>query len=508
MLDRLPKRLRIELEPVLRDPLKFVQLLKIQDKRSGKLVRFSPNTEQVALLRKLGRHDKVIILKPRQIGISTVLRAYALWRTYRTKDPLKFGVISFHERSAKHLRKMDSRMHNSLPDALRRNLEIDNSTTMEFAGTGAQLSSFTAGSKGGTRSFSLSSVHLSEFAFYDDGAEMLAQVVATIGEGQIIIESTPNKPGDTFHRLIMGAPENGWHLVTYWWHDHQMYRLPAPEDFEPTAEEGRLERMYGCDWDQLNWRRRQIATIGLEKFRREYPGCLDDAFHFAASTYFTQEEIREIEPVHFDGEERLYHDPETQDVYAMGVDVAAGVGGDYSAISVISMATFQPVFHYRSNSVSPSAFTDTVLRVAQWFNGARVLCESNNHGHVVLYRLRHMGYKNLWLSHDLKDWTTTTKSKLDAYETLREYVTQGMIMKMDAQVLAELGSLVVTRVTPEAPKGMHDDLAMSMALAYRCLRDIPRRKLTLARRNLMDVLISETRTRKNRDQPIPWKKSR
>ena len=507
MLDRLPKRLRIELEPVLRDPLKFVQLLKIQDKRSGKLVRFSPNTEQVSLLKKLGRHDKVIILKPRQIGISTVLRAYALWRTYRTKDPLKFGVISFHERSAKHLRKMDSRMHNSLPDALRRNLEIDNSTTMEFAVTGAQLSSFTAGSKGGTRSFSLSSVHLSEFAFYDDGAEMLAQVVATIGEGQIIIESTPNKPGDTFHRLIMGAPENGWHLVTYWWHDHQMYRLPAPKDFEPTAEEERLERMYGCDWDQLNWRRRQIATIGLEKFRREYPGSLDDAFHFAASTYFTQEEIREIEPVHFDGEERLYHDPEAQDVYAMGVDVAAGVGGDYSAISVISMATFQPVYHYRSNSVSPSTFTDTVLRVAQWFNGARVLCESNNHGHVVLYRLRHMGYKNLWLSHDLKDWTTTTKSKLDAYETLREYVTQGMIMKMDAQVLAELGSLVVTRVTPEAPKGMHDDLAMSMALAYRCLRDIPRRKLTLARRNLMDVLISETRTRKNRDQPIPWKKS-
>ena len=265
--------------------------------------------------------------------------------------------------------------------------------------------------------------------------------------------------------------------------------------------------MHGCDYDQLNWRRIQIATIGLEKFKREYPGSLDDAFHFAASTYFTQEEIREIEEIHFDGEERLYQEPEEQDYYAMGVDVAAGVGGDYSAISIISMATFQPVYHYRNNSISPSAFADVVIRIAQWFNDARVLCESNNHGHVVIYRMRHMGYKNLWMSHDMKDWTTTTKSKLDAYETLREYITQGMIMKMDAQVLGELRSLIITRVTPEAPKGMHDDLAMSMALAYRCLRDIPRRKLTLRRRNLMDVLISDRRTKKNQEQPIPWKKS-
>ena len=303
-------------------------------------------------------------------------------------------------------------MHNSLPDILRKKIAIDNSTTMEFAETGAQLSSFTAGSKGGTRSFSLSSVHLSEFAFYDDANEMLAQVVATIGEGQILIESTPNKPGDVFHRLIMGAPENGWHLITYWWHDHEKYRTAAPEDFQPTADEQHLVKMHGCDYDQLNWRRSQIATIGLEKFKREYPGSLDDAFHFAASTYFTQEEIREIEEIHFDGEERLYQEPEEQDYYAMGVDVAAGVGGDYSAISIISMATFQPVYHYRNNSISPSAFADVVIRIAQWFNDARVLCESNNHGHVVLYRMRHMGYKNLWMSHNMKDWTTTTKSKL------------------------------------------------------------------------------------------------
>ena len=503
----LPDDVQKMLDTTLQDPTKFIKLLKIQDKYSGKLVPFIPNQEQIELIHKLQQHQKIIILKPRQIGISTLLRAYALWRTYTTKDPLKFGVISFHQRSAKNLRRMDKTMHDSLPLILHRPLSLDNATTMAFADSNAELSSFTAGSKGGTRSFMLSSVHLSEFAFYDDPQEMLAQIVATVGTGQIIIESTPDQPADTFHRLIMGAPENGWHLVTYWWWQHAKYRQEAPKDFSPSEQEERLIAQYGVDKDQLYWRRNQIATLGLEKFRREYPGSLDDAFHYASAAYFSLEDMYNIDAIHFDGEDRLYEDPRDDDVYAIGVDVAAGVGRDYSAITVVSMGTFQPVYHYRCNTISPSAFADKVLRVAQWFGEAKVLCESNNHGHVVLYRLRHYGYRNLWISPDGKDWTTTTKSKLDAYETLREYITQGLIMKMDAQVLAELRALVVMRVTPEAPTGMNDDMAMSIALAYRCMRDIPRRKLKLARRNLMDMLLSEVRASKIQQQPVPWKKN-
>jgi hypothetical protein len=109
------------------------------------------------------------------------------------------------------------------------------------------------------------------------------------------------------------------------------------------------------------------------------------------------------------------------------------------------------------------------------------------------------------MSHKGMDWVTSVKSKLDAYETLREYIRAGMIVSMDMQVLAELRSLVVLRVTPEAPKGMHDDMAMSMALAYRCMRDIPRRLLTNARRKHMDMLLSKVRADKIRSMPIPWK---
>ena len=501
----MPEDIRELMEKILGDPEKFIKMLWIADKASSKRVRFEPNLEQLRLLKEVQRHKRVIVLKPRQIGISTMLRAYALWQVYKSKDPVKFGVISFHDRSAKHLRRMDNTLLSSMPKLLHREAALNNSTTLEFADTGATLCSYTAGSKGGTRSFTLTAAHLSEFAFYDDPEELLAQVTATVGDGQIIIESTSNMAGDAFHRLVQGAPENGWKLVTFWWWEHERYRLHAPKHFRLTENEQVLVNKYGLDNEQVYWRRQQIATLGLEKFRREYPACMDDAFFFASSTYFDAGDLMKIEAINFEGSDRIYEEPISTDVYAMGVDVAAGVGSDYSTITVVSMSTLQPVYHYRNNAISPTGFADVVLKVAQKYNDAKVLCESNNHGHVVLYRLRHLGYRNLWLSHKGVDWVTSVKSKLDAYETLREYVVNEMITSLDMQVLSELRSLVVLRVTPEAPRGMHDDLAMSMALAYRCVRDIPRRMLTQARRNRMDMLIKQTRAGKIKEMPIPWR---
>jgi len=505
VLNRFPEDIRSQLEEIFSDGRKFISLLWITDKRSSKKVRFRMNGEQEYLFDEMRNHKRVIVLKPRQIGISTVLRAYALWEVYVTRDPMKWGVISFHDRSAKHLRRMDMQLMKSLPELLHRELRLDNATTAEFADTEAMLGSFTAGSRGGTRSFTLTSAHLSEFAFYEDPEELLATVTATVGEGQIVIESTPNVPGDAFHRLVMGAPENGWRLVTFWWHQHQRYRMEAPKDFKRTETEDQLAQRHDLDNDQLFWRRSQIATLGLEKFRREYPGSLADAFHHASSTYFSAADLDHIEPVHFTDSRRVYEDPHEDDVYAMGVDVAAGVGMDYSALTVISMSTLQPVYHYRNNEISPTEFADVVLQTGQMYNNAKILCESNNHGHVVLYRLRHMGYRNLWRCVNGKDWTTSVKSKLDAYETFREYVANQLIQRLDATALQELRSLVVMKVNPEAPRGMHDDMAMSLALAYRCTRDVSRRKIRNARRSLMDELLSEVRVGRMRSQPSPWK---
>ena len=505
---KIPMAVRPQLQTVFSDPVKFFKMLKIQDKYTGQYKPFELYPEQEELLKELDKHKKIIVIKPRLIGISTLLRAYAFWKTYTSSSPSKFGVLSFHDRSAKHLRKMDSLFLQGLPSILHRACDVNNTTELVFADTQAGLASYTARSSGGTRSFTLNSAHLSEFAFYPDQEEVLAQVMATVGTGQIVIESTPNTVGDTFHRLCAEAPDNGWTLVTFWWWQHENYTKPAPDDFILTEEEHSLVKSYGLDNDQLQWRREQISTLGMEKFKREYPACIEDAFNFGTAKFFDPIDMDKIKPIRFDSNDRQYEEPYDDDVYAMGVDVAAGVGGDYSTIAVVSMSTMEVVYQYRCNTIPVAEFAEKVLLIAQQYNDAKILTESNNHGHVILQKLMDWNYRNLWYNVKGKHWTTTAKSKIEAYETLREIISSNMISRLDMTTLIELRSLTVYKVAPEAPPGLHDDLADSLALAYRCAVDIPKYEVSNARRSLMDDLISDNRARKNRNKVLPYRRAR
>lgn len=489
---------------LLSDPAKFFRLLQIPDKQSQVLTPFNMNEEQALLLDQLHKHKRVIVLKPRQIGISTLLRAYAFWRAYTTIARESWAVISFHDRSAKHLRRMDNLYHSNLPELLRRPLERDSATDLQFKDTGAVLSSYTAGSRGGTRSFSLTSVHLSEFAWYENPASVLAAVTAALPlEGQIIIESTPKAAGDVFHQLCSDAPSNGWTLVCFWWHQHHAYRLPVPEEWERTDEEESLVLRYGLDDSQLVWRRQQVATLGLSDFKREYPACLEDAFHAGQSTYFDSDALDNIEPIPMRSEELYITRPDDDEVYVAGVDVAAGVGKDYSVLTIASVIDSQVVYTYRSNRLSPAQFSEVVVQKVTEYNDAYLLVESNNHGHLVIDRLNLYDYRNLWCDSNGRDWTTTLQSKVAIYENLREYVHSGMIVALPDTTLLELRSLIVEKVAPEAPNGLHDDLSVSLALCYRAMRDIPASQRRGKMVHKMESFLSHRR--KSRRQRLPWR---
>lgn len=505
-----PKHLRPGVEKLLGDRLAFVKMLNIKNKQTQKYEPFTPNTAQRKLWDLLDQHHRVIVIKARQVGISTAVRAWQFHRAFASKDPINFAVLSFHDRSAKNLRRMDRKWLEDLPRLLRRDLFADTAEDTIFSDTRAGFSSFTTGGRGGTRSFEFTGAHLSEFAFYDDPDEVLAQSLSTVGDGPLIIESTVNAPGDAFHRLIEGAPENGWRVFTYWWYEHAPYRDEnLPTDFERTEEENDLVARYGLDDAQLWWRRQQIATLGLTKFRREYPACLEDAFLSRESTYFDPADLDQIETVWFDGSNREFEEPDDDDRYVMGVDVSGGVGGDYSSLVVVSLGTMQPVYIERSNTLSPVSWAARVLSAAQRYNNALVLCESNNHGHVVLRELTALHYYRLWNGNgDGTPWVTTVKSKLEAYECLREHIQAGIIFRLDQSTIMELRSLEVRKVTPEAPPGLHDDLAMALALAYRCVRSAPASQRRESQRGHVDSFIQQRRVARIRSSALPWSRAR
>ena len=236
--------------------------------------------------------------------------------------------------------------------------------------------------------------------------------------------------------------------------------------------------------------------MALTSLSESIQRSIDDAFSFGSSAYFDPDALDRIEPIIFDGNERVYEkEVYSDDVYAIGVDVAGGVGGDYSCICVVSCSSREVVYQYRCNTITPVEFSEKIMHIAQKYNEAMVLCESNNHGHVVIQKLIDYGYNNLWYSTEGKHWVTSAKSKIEAYEILREMISSDMLSRLDMTTMMELRSMTIYKVAPEAPNGLHDDLADSLALAYRCARDIPSYMVRNAKQGLMDRMISNRQSK-------------
>lgn len=469
-----PAALRDDVGELLSDMYSFFSLLKIQDKTTKQPIPFEPNHAQRRFLELAATHNRIIVVKARQVGISTAMRAYHMWRAYIADNAQKYAVLSFHDRSAKNLRKMDGKWLKGLPTLLQRKTEVDNTTDFEYADTGAGLSAYTTGGRGGTRSFSFSAAHLSEFDFYVDGDETLAEVLATVGQsGQVVIESTVNKIDGCYARLVAGTPHNGWALYTYWWWEYPEHVMPTPDDFAPTELEQALATRYDLSDEQLMWRRSQLATLGEVKFRREYPACMDDAFAARDSTWISAEAVDDMDVVPWtEGEALTLEPPQRGDTYVMGVDTAGGTGGDYATLCVVSKTTRQPVYVARSNTAPPHIWGQKAVEAALRYNNALILCESNNHGHSTIREMSHtLRYRKLWVDSNSKHWVTTVKSKVQITDLLREYIVSNVLCIVDSVTVRELRGLVLSGVAPAAQPGGHDDMVMAYALAYWAIKD-------------------------------------
>jgi len=80
-------KINADIYKAFQDPRNFFKFLKVFDKEDNKLVPFQLRPQQEELLDALLTHNKIVVLKARQLGISTLLRAYFLWKSYMSLEP-------------------------------------------------------------------------------------------------------------------------------------------------------------------------------------------------------------------------------------------------------------------------------------------------------------------------------------------------------------------------------------------------------------------------------------
>jgi hypothetical protein len=466
----------------LLDPLEFISRLKIIDKK-GVRVNLIPNQEQIEIVQALEEEDEdLLILKGRQIGSSTIIVAWLFWKSYVSTEPTTLATMSHKTNSARHLLGIIKNMHDTLPKALQRGISVDNGTELRFADTGAGVIAVSAEGKGGLRSFSCNALHISEFAFADNPEELKATAIAALNGGKMVMESTANHWGDGVQQEWMRAEkgEAEWRRLFFPWFAHKAYTLPIPLDdegepleLEWRPDEEALQARYDLADGQLLWRRQRIGKLGLEKFRREFPASPEEAYTVAGSTFFHEEDFTDVEIITTDDYHwSVFEEPHHGDAYAVGVDVAAGIGRDYSVIFVMSKMTGSPCAVWRSNRTEPTTLAEQIIDIAVEYNYAHVLVESNNFGGIVLNQMRHEGWRHFWKSSDGKDWVTSAKTKAQIFEGLRTKLTRSEIRHIDRATYDELRAITVSErgtIELQRNEGAHSDSAMSLALACQCL---------------------------------------
>jgi len=500
----------LALTAILSDPYGFISRLKVKDK-AGRLAFLKPTSEQMEIIKAFIEDERhLVILKPRQIGSSTISLALLFWKWYTSPQPISVAILSHKLASSKHLLEIFMRFWDNLPLELQRGLKVRNTTQMQLEDTGAKVEALSAEGHGGLRSFSANYIHLSEYAFAPNGDELKATALASLNEGRMIQESTANYWGDAHHSDVLKAQrgEGDLRLLFFPWSQHEEYSVKGPrtkiqkvralenwnkevgDNNEDTPRPHKVDGVYishvemsimesyGLTIDQILWRRIKVEQFGEHKFRREFPLSIEEAYGSSSNAYFKEEDLGHIETYAIDtvdGALNIIEDFRKETAYALGVDVATGVERDFSAIQVLDKTTWRQVAVWSSNKTSISETADMVQHMSSMYGDAKTLIEENNIGHALLLELRSRGFTKLWSHPDTgKDWSTNVKTKWVLFEELKEVLTKGIISNIDVVTMQQLRSFIINDKgnIDYASRDSHGDQVVALALAIQCLKQV------------------------------------
>lgn len=498
------------------------RFLKIKTK-NNEIVPFKLNEPQKRLyevIRKEARADRpirIIILKARQMGFSTLTEALIFHRT-ATKKNVNSLIIAHKDDATSNLFNMSKLFYNELPPMLKPKRKASNARELIFdapvrdedsRGLNSKIKCATAGGDGVGRSDTFSNVHISEFAFWS-GNKMetlngLLQSVPSTAGTMVIVESTANG-FDEFKRLWDAAvnKENDFVPVFFPWFELSEYSKPY-DGFELTEEEKEIKQRYNLTLDQLTWRRWCIKNNcggDVNLFKQEYPASPEEAFIATGACVFDTEkiinrinELKDFRPakeglflydydgsnissVRFDERERgcikIFRQPEERKPYVIGGDTA-GEGSDYFTAHVIDNTTGEQVAVLRSDKMDEDEYTRQIFCLGMYYNNALVGIEAN-FSTFPIRELSRIGYHKQYVRETPDTFTgaikkafgfkTTTVTRPVIIAKLVQIVREEAYLINDVRTLREMLSFVRIKGKPRAEEGEHDDLVMGLAITY------------------------------------------
>jgi hypothetical protein len=180
----------------------------------------------------------------------------------------------------------------------------------------------------------------------------------------------------------------------------------------------------------------------------------------------------------------IYENAKPENNYLITVDVARGLGNDYSAFIVFDITQFpyKVVAKYRNNEIKPMLFPNIIQEVGKAYNDAWLLIEVNDIGDQVANILHYdLEYDNLLMASmrgragqivgtgfsgkksQLGVRMTSAVKKLGC-SNLKTFLEDDKLLTVDYEIISELTTFSQKHNSFEAEEGCNDDLAMCLVI--------------------------------------------
>jgi len=287
--------------------------LKVKSK-SGDVIPFKLNRVQLYLHDKLEdqlkRNGKIraIVVKGRQMGISTYVESRYYWTCWGTPKSLNAFILTHKDSATNALFDLAKGFHTNHVAFATKNagpvgahpLAASNAKELRFATNDCSYSIATAGSTEVGRGSTFHLYHGSEVAFWpnaDNHVAASAQALSAAPGTAMILESTAEGVGNLFYRYAMAAMrgESDFELIFLPWFWHDEYELKCPDNWSPSEQWMEYGRHLKLTWEQLYWayiKNRDLAnSINASidepcwKFKQEYPSNVTEAFQTSGQSF-------------------------------------------------------------------------------------------------------------------------------------------------------------------------------------------------------------------------------
>jgi len=421
---------------------------------------FKPYHFQEKLIKNFHDHRFNICKMPRQTGKSTTVVSYLLHYAI-FNDNVNIAILANKASTARDLLSRLQTAYENLPKWLQQGILAWNKGSMELENGSKILAASTSASA--VRGGSYNIIFLDEFAFIPNhiADQFFASVYPTISSGQstkVIIVSTPHGMNH-FYRM---------------WHDAERSKNEyVPTDVHWSEVPGRDDK----------WKQQTISNTSEQQFKVEF----ECEFLGSVDTLINPSKLKTLvydDPIKRSKGMDVYAEPKEDRDYLITVDVARGVGNDYSAFVIYDITSFPHniVGKYRNNEIKPMLFPSVIVDIAKAYNDAYILCEVNDVGDQVAAIIQYdLEYQNLLMCSmrgragqivgqgfsgkktQLGLKMSKTVKKVGCLN-LKTMIEEDKLIFNDYEIISELTTFIQKHNSFEAEEGCNDDLAMCLVI--------------------------------------------